>query len=414
MSKRVVITGLGIVSPIGIGIDKFWEAALSGTSGVQRISSFDPSAYKSHVGAEIKGFKLQDFLPEQNPNRLDRFAQFGVVAAQMAVSDAGVNFASEDPYRVGVIMGSGMGGMVMAERQLMALYNTGRPEKVNPNSVPMITLNGASGQIAILFGVKGPNITVSTACSSSAHAIGQAADLIRQGKTDVMISGGAEACITPLSLAGFCSLRTLSTHFNDKPEKALRPFDKHRDGFVMGEGAGIMVLESLEHALKRRAKIYAELAGYASTSEAYHMVIPKEDGKEMSKTMELALDDAKLPLEKVDYINAHATSTPIGDPIEINAIKLLFKHNANRIVINATKTLVGHTIGAAGAIAAIVCALSIKTGLIHPNINYDEPDPSCTLDLICRTVVEKRVNVALLNSFGFGSNNAALVLQRFE
>lgn len=414
MSRRVVITGIGIVSPIGIGIDKFWEAAISGTCGVGRISDFDVSAYKSQVGAEIRDFNLKDYFPEQNSNRLDRFAQFGITAAQMAVNDSGLNLSSEDPYRVGVSMGSGMGGMVMGERQLMALHNSGRPEKVNPNSIPMVTLNAVSGQIAIVFRVKGPNITISTACSSSAHAVGQAVDLIRQEKADIMISGGAEACITPLVLAGFCSLRTLSTHFNDNPEKALRPFDKHRDGFVMGEGAGILILESLEHALKRKAKIYAEVVGYGSISEACHMVIPEESGKEMAKTMELALADAKLPKEEVNYINAHATSTPIGDPVEIKAIRRLFQHHANKIFINATKTLVGHTIGAAGAIAAIVCALSIKTGLIHPNINYDEPDPSCAMDLIPKEAVEKRINVALLNSFGFGSNNATVVLRRFE
>lgn len=414
MVRRVVVTGLGIVSPIGIGIDNFWKAALAGTCGVRRITSFDVSSYRSQVGAEILNFTLQEFCPELNSNRLDRFAQFAIVATKMAIEDSGLDMNSEDPYKVGVSMGSGMGGMLMGERQIATLHDTGRPEKVNPNCIPMITLNAASGQISIYIGAKGSNVTVATACSSSAHAIGQAMDNIRMGKVDVVIAGGSEACVAPLTLAGFCSLRALSTHFNNTPEKALRPFDRHRDGFVLGEGAGVMILESLEHAMKRKAQIYAEIAGYGSTSEAYHMVIPDKSGEGMAKTMELALDDAKLPVEAVDYINAHATSTPIGDPVEIKAIKSLFKQNANKIVINATKTIVGHTVGAAGAIAAVVCILSIKTGSIHPNLNYDDPDPSCALDLITNTVVERDVKVALLNSFAFGSNNVSLIIRKFE
>ena len=404
---------MGIVTPIGNGIDAFWKAALNGTSGVKEISCFDASKYKSRIAAEIKDFNPQEYFPDANMDRLDRFAHFCVGATKMALDDSGLDLNAKDPYRVGVIMGSGMGGMLMAERQITALHDSGRPERVNPNSVPMITLNAASGQIAILLGVKGPNITTSTACSSSSHAIGQAADLIRLGKADVMFAGGADACITPLAMAGFCSLRTLSTR-NDEPEKALRPFDRLRDGFVMGEGAGTLILESLEHAQKRKAKIYAEVAGYGLSSEASHMVIPEQSGKEMAKTMELAMDDANVAGDEVDYINAHATSTPIGDPVEIKAIRNLFKDHANKIVINATKTLVGHTIGAAGAIAAIVCALSIRDSAMHPNLNYDDPDPACEMDLINRTVVEKNVKVALLNSFGFGSNNSTLVLRKFE
>ena len=413
MVRRIVVTGIGIVTPIGIGVNSFWEAALTGTCGVKQISNFDASKYKSKIAAEVQGFNPNDFLPDINTDRMDRFAQFGSVATEMAVKDSGLDMSSEDPYRVGVSIGSGMGGMIMAERQITALHTYGRPEKVNPNSIPMVTLNAASGQIAIQFVAKGPNITTSTACSSSSHSIGQAADLIKWGKADVMIAGGAEAGISPLAVAGFCSLRTLST-CNDEPEKAVRPFDKMRDGFVMGEGAGTLILESLEHARKRKAKIYAEVAGYSSTSEASHMVIPEQSGKEMVKTMELALADAKISGDQVDYINAHATSTPIGDPVEIKAIRHLFKDHANKIVINATKTMVGHTIGAAGAIAAIVCALSIRDGAMHPNLNYDDPDPACAMDMINRTVVEKNVNVTLLNSFGFGSNNSSLILRKFE
>ena len=413
MSKKVVVTGLGIVSPIGNGIDAFWKAALNGASGVKEISCFDASKYKSRIAAEVQGYNAREYFPNANLDRMDRFAHFCIGATKMALDDSGLDLNAKDPYQVGVSIGSGMGGMLMAERQITALHDSGRPEKVNPNSIPMVTLNAASGQIAILLGVKGPNITTSTACSSSAHSIGQAADLIKLGKADVMIAGGADACITPLAMAGFCSLRTLSTR-NDDPEKAMRPFDKLRDGFVMGEGAGVLILESLEHAQKRKAKIYAEVAGYGSTSEASHMVIPEQTGKEMVKTMELAMDDANVSGTEVDYINAHATSTPIGDPVEIKAIQMLFKEHANKIVINATKALVGHTIGAAGAIAAIVCALSIKEGAIHPNLNYDDPDPLCEMEMIKGTVVEKNLRIALVNSFGFGSNNSTLILRKFE
>ncbi|HJP19194.1 MAG TPA: beta-ketoacyl-ACP synthase II [Nitrospinota bacterium] len=413
MSKKVVVTGLGIVSPIGNGIDAFWKAALNGASGVKEISCFDASKYKSRIAAEVQGYNAREYFPNANLDRMDRFAHFCIGATKMALDDSGLDLNAKDPYQVGVSIGSGMGGMLMAERQITALHDSGRPEKVNPNSIPMVTLNAASGQIAILLGVKGPNITTSTACSSSAHSIGQAADLIKLGKADVMIAGGADACITPLAMAGFCSLRTLSTR-NDEPKKAMRPFDKLRDGFVMGEGAGVLILESLEHAQKRKAKIYAEVAGYGSTSEASHMVIPEQTGKEMVKTMELAMDDANVSGTEVDYINAHATSTPIGDPVEIKAIQMLFKEHANKIVINATKALVGHTIGAAGAIAAIVCALSIKEGAIHPNLNYDDPDPLCEMEMIKGTVVEKNLRIALVNSFGFGSNNSTLILRKFE
>ena len=413
MSKKVVITGLGIVSPIGNGIDAFWKAALNGTCGVREISCFDASKYKSRIAAEVLGYNALEYFPNVNLDRMDRFAHFSIGATKMALDDSGLDLNAKDPYQVGVSMGSGMGGMLMAERQITALHESGRPEKVNPNSVPMITLNAASGQIAILLGVKGPNITTSTACSSSAHSIGQAADLIKLGKADVMIAGGADACITPLAMAGFCSLRTLSTR-NDEPEKAIRPFDMLRDGFVMGEGAGTLILESLEHAQKRKAKIYAEVAGYGSTSEASHMVIPEQSGKEMVKTMELAMEDAKVCGTDVDYINAHGTSTPIGDPVEIKAIQMLFKEHANKIVINATKALVGHTIGGAGAIAAIICSMSIKDGATHPNLNYDDPDPLCEMEMIKGAVVEKNLRIALINSFGFGSNNSTLVFRKLK
>jgi len=305
-----------------------------------------------------------------------------------------------------------MGGMLIGEEEFTKLYKNLRPNRVHPNFIPMITLNSASGIVAITFGVKGINQTISTACSSSAHAIGQALTAIRAGQADVVIAGGADASLTPLTFAGFCSLRALSTAFNHAPARASRPFDRARDGFVMGEGAGTLVLESLAHASKRKARIYAEVAGYAATSEAHHMVIPKEDGSEMAMTMTLALRDAGVAASEVDHINAHATATPIGDPVEVTAIRRVFKGRADRIPVNATKSMIGHTLGAAGALGGIASVLALHTGLVHPTINYDDPDPACELGGISSEIQERALDVALLNAFGFGSNNAVIVFKR--
>jgi 3-oxoacyl-[acyl-carrier-protein] synthase II len=412
MKRRVVVTGVGVVSPIGVGVPTFWENALAGVSGVTALTAFDDlplEGYRSRVVARVADFDPGPPPPALPTERLDRYAQFALVAAREALGDAGLAVEREDPYRVGVVMGAGMGGMMIGEEEFTRLYRTARPGRVHPNFIPMITLNSASGAVAIAFGAKGPNLTTSTACSSSAHAIGQGLGLIRAGQADVVIAGGADASITPLSFAGFCALRALSTAFNDTPERASRPFDRARDGFVMGEGAGVLVLESLPHALRRRAPIYAEVAGYAATSEAHHMVMPKSDGVEMTRTMAFALRDAALPATRVDYINAHATATPIGDPVEAAAIRQLFKTRADRIAVNATKSMIGHTLGAAGALGGIVCALTLRSGLVHPTINYDDPDPACALGGISTKVQERRVRVALLNAFGFGSNNSSVV-----
>jgi len=306
-----------------------------------------------------------------------------------------------------------MGGMVMGEREITQLYQSRKPNRVHPNFIPTITLNSASGIVAMAHGAKGPNLTISTACSSSAHALGQALTCIRSGQADVVITAGADASITPLVFAGFCSLRVLSTGFNEEPTRASRPFDRARDGFVMGEGAGALILESLAHAKKRQARIYAEVAGYAATSEAYHMVIPREDGTDVAATMKLALDDAGVTPAQVDYINAHATSTPIGDAVEVKAIRRLFKTRADKLLVNATKSLLGHTLGAAGAIGAIASSLALETGQVHPTVNYEDPDPACALAGISQQTQERPLKVALLNAFGFGSNNAAVVLKRF-
>jgi len=416
MRARVVVTGLGVVSPIGIGVSEFWKAALDGRSGISTISGFDPfpmDGYRSKVAGQVRDFSAERHLDSPQADRVDRYAQFALVAVKEALADSGLIMAKEKPHRVGVIVGAGMGGMVMGEREITQLYQFQKPHRVHPNFIPVITLNSASGIVAMAFGAKGPNVTISTACSSSAHALGQALHCIREGRADVVIVVGADASITPLVFAGFCSLRALSTKYNDQPEKASRPFDAGRDGFVMGEGAGALILESTSHAKKRRARIYAEVAGYAATSEAYHMVIPREDGEEVATTMRLALADAGATAAQVDYINAHATSTSIGDAVESKAIRRLFKSRADRIAINATKSLVGHTLGAAGALGGIASVLAIHTGQIHPTANYDEPDPACALGGISRAIQERTIKTALLNAFGFGSNNAAVVLKRF-
>jgi len=416
MNSRIVITGLGVVSAIGIGVSEFWKTALTGRSGISSISSFDPfplAEYRSRVAGQVQHFSPEQYLPASQANRVDRYAQFALVAVKEALADADLIMEKESPHRVGVIMGAGMGGMVMGEREITQLFKSQKPNRVHPNFIPTITLNSASGIVAMAYGAKGPNLTISTACSSSAHALGQALHCIRTGQADVVIAAGADASITPLVFAGFCSLRALSSEFNDMPERASRPFDRRRDGFVMGEGSGALIVESLAHARKRKARIYAELAGYAATSEAYHMVIPREDGEEVAITMKLALDSAGMTPAHVDYINAHATSTAIGDAVEVKAIRRLFKNRADKIAVSATKSLIGHTLGAAGALGAVASTLSIHTGQIHPTANYDEPDPDCQLEGISRSLQERKVRTALVNSFGFGSNNATVVLKKF-
>ncbi|RMH06320.1 MAG: beta-ketoacyl-[acyl-carrier-protein] synthase II [Nitrospirae bacterium] len=416
MAPKVVVTGLGIVSPIGIGVQEFWAAALKGQSGISSLPSFGDLAaesYRSRVAGQVQGFNVQEHLDEKFASRVDRYAQFGLLAAKEAITDAGLELDRESPDRVGVLVGAGMGGMMMGEREITQLYNNGKPQRVHPNFIPTITLNSASGIIAMAYGAKGPNLTISTACSSSIHAIGQGLQCLRSGKADVIIAVGADASITPLVFAGFCSLRALSSAYNDTPTRASRPFDKGRDGFVMGEGAGAVILETLRHAKRRRARIYAELAGYASTSEAYHMVIPKEDGAEIAKTIRLALEDAKLPPSQVDYINAHATSTMVGDEVEIRGLRRVFRSRVNRVLVNATKSLIGHTLGAAGAIGAITTILTLNTGLVHPTLNYEDPDPECALPGISATVQEGRIKVGITNAFGFGSNNGVLVFKTF-
>jgi 3-oxoacyl-[acyl-carrier-protein] synthase II len=418
VSKRVVVTGLGVVSPIGIGADVFWKAALAGRSGIsalppwQDLPELPLGGYRSQVAGQVLDFDTAELPEGVQPDRYDRYAQLALLATKEAVADSGLRIERENPHRVGVIMGAGMGGMLIGEEEFAKVYLNNRPHRVHPNFIPMITLNSASGIIAMTFRAKGPNLTISTACSSSAHAIGLSLAAIRAGQADVVITGGAEASLTPLAFAGFCALRALSTAYNDQPTRASRPFDRARDGFVMGEGAATLILESLDHAIKRKAPIYAEVAGYAATSEAFHMVVPKEDGSEMAMTMSMGLRDAGMKPSDVDYINAHATSTPIGDPVEVTAIRTVFKKRADQLVVNATKSLIGHTLGAAGALGGVACVMALRTGLMHPTVNYDDPDPACDLPGISSEIQERPLRAALLNAFGFGSNNAAVVFRQ--
>jgi 3-oxoacyl-[acyl-carrier-protein] synthase II len=414
--RRVVITGLGIVSPIGIGVPGFWKAALEGHSGITALSAFGDlplESYRSRVAGQVLDFDPRRYFDDAQAQRLDRYAQFALVAAGEAMADSGLRLDGEDPHRVGVMLGAGMGAMMMGEREVTQLYQSSKPHRVHPNFIPTITLNSSSGLIALTHGAKGPNLTISTACSSSLHAVGAALTWLRGGAADAMIVVGAEASIQPLVFAGFCNLRALSSGFNDSPSRASRPFDRARDGFVMGEGAGALIVETLAHARKRKARIYAEVAGYAGTCEAYHMVIPKEDGIEMAETMTRALRTAKVAPSAVDCIHAHATSTRKGDEVEIRGIRLALKTRASRVAITGSKSLIGHTLGAAGAIGVVVGALTTETGQVPPTINYEDPDPECQLPGISAQVQERRVDVSLVNAFGFGSNNATVVLKRF-
>lgn len=416
MKRRVVVTGLGVVSPIGIGAGNFWKAALAGRSGVtaiESIESFGVEEFRSKVAGQVRDFSPEAWLPGGVGERVDRYAQFALVASREAVKDADLSMAREQPERVGVMVGAGMGGMMMGEREFTRLYGEKKPHRVHPHLIHVIMLNSASGIVAMMHGAKGPNLTISTACSSSAHALGLAFQCIQDDRADVMLAVGAEASLTPLVFGGFCALRALSTSYNDAPEKASRSFDRGRDGFVMGEGAGVLILESLAHARKRKAKIYAEVAGYAATGEAYHLVIPREDGSDVAAVMRLALDSAEMTPARVDYINAHATSTSLGDIVEVRAIREVFKKRADAIAVSATKSLVGHTLGAAGAIGAVATTLSIHTGRIHPTANYETPDPECRLQGIKKSAQKRPTRAALVNAFGFGGNNACVVLKKF-
>jgi 3-oxoacyl-[acyl-carrier-protein] synthase II len=408
MTRRVVITGLGTVNSLASDVKEFWHALCAGRSGISRIEQIDTSAFKVKIGGEVKNFNPEPTLEAKEARRLDRFAQFALVAAVAAVRDSGIDFSREDPYRCGTILGSGIGGLNEFEEQ-HSRFMHGGPSTISPFVIPKMIPNAAPGNVSIHFGLCGPNTAVSTACASAAHAISDALRAIQWNYADVMITGGSEAVITNMGLGGFISARALSLR-NDDPQAASRPFDRDRDGFVLSEGAGVLVLEELERARRRGAPIYAELLGSGSTADAHHITAPHPDGSGAVRAMQLALRDARLNPDEIQYVNSHGTSTPLGDEAETKAIKQVFGAHARRLAINSTKSMIGHTLGASGGIELLVTAISIQHGLVHPTINYQTPDPACDLDYIPNRPRELRVRRAISNSFGFGGHNCCLVV----
>jgi len=415
-TRRVVVTGLGVVSPVGNSIENFWKSLLEGKSGVKRLKCFDPTYFTSKIAAEVKDFDPTPYLSAKELRRMDRFTQFAVVAAKMAIADSKIDLGKEDLNRIGVLVGSGIGGLHTIEKehdQFIALGPEKGPDRMSPFLIPMLIVNMAAGQISITLGLKGPNSAVATACATGNHAIGDAFRLVRHNDADVMVSGGAEAAITKMGFGGFCALKALSTS-NDEPERASRPFDKNRDGFVIGEGSGIVVLEEMEHAIRRNAPIYCELIGYGMSADAYHMTAPDPQGDGAIRCIAASLKDADIKPEDVDYINAHGTSTLYNDKIETLAIKKVFGEHAKKVAISSTKSVMGHLLGAAGGVELIACALAIRDGIIPPTINYETPDPDCDLDYVPNKARKAHINVCISNSLGFGGHNATLVVRRFK
>jgi len=411
MARRAVITGMGVITPIGNTLDEYCEGLLAGKSGIAQISLFDASQYPSRIAGEVKNFDPVKYMDRKRIPRMDRFAQFAIAAAVQAIEDSGLDISKEDPYRIGVVCGTGIGGLKTLEREVGVLLSKG-PSRVSPFFIPMLITNISPGEIAIRYGFKGPNYSVSSACASSSHAIGDALRLIREGKADVIISGGSEAAITPIGLAGFCSLKALSTR-NDDPAHASRPFDKERDGFIMSEGAGILVIEELQHARARGAHILAELAGYGATDDAYHITAPDPSGEAPADSMKIAIKDAGLGPDDVDYVNAHGTSTQLNDKSETLAIKKVFGEHAHKLAISSTKSMVGHMLGAAGAAEIIASILCMNKGMVHATVNYQVPDPDCDLDYVPNNPRKMEVDTFISNSLGFGGHNATLVVRRY-
>ncbi len=409
---RVVVTGIGLVTPLGVGTDVTWKALLEGRSGIGRITAFDPSDLPVHIAGEVKGFNPEDYIEPKEIKKMDRFIHFAMAAAQMAMEDSGLKITPELQNRAGVIIGSGIGGLPKIEHYTRVLYEKGY-RRVSPFFIPMSIINLASGYVSIKYGLKGPNSAVVTACSSGSHAVGDAFKIIQRGDADVMVAGGAESVITPLGIAGFAVMRALSTR-NDEPERASRPFDRDRDGFVMAEGAGILILESLEHAQSRGAKIYAEIIGYGMTGDAYHITAPAPEGEGAARCMAMALQDGGINPEDVQYINAHGTSTKFNDELETMAIKKVFGEHAYKLSVSSTKSMTGHLLGAAGAVEAAVTVLSIYNQVAPPTINLDNPDPECDLDYVPHRAKQMEINHAMSNTFGFGGTNATLLFRRYE
>jgi 3-oxoacyl-[acyl-carrier-protein] synthase II len=406
--RRVVITGMGTVNPLANDVPTYWRGLLAGRSGVGRITLFDPSAFKVHFAGEVKDFHPETVLNPKDVRRMDRFTQFAIIAAIQAVADSGIDFTKEEAFRCGTIIGSGIGGLNEFEEQ-HTIYMQKGPSRIGPFVIPKMIANCAAGTVSIHFGLMGPNTAVSTACASAANAIGDALRTIQYDHADVMVTGGSEAGIAHMGLGGFVSARALSLR-NDDPAGASRPFDKDRDGFVLAEGAGIIVLEELEHARRRGAKIFAELLGVGCTADAHHITAPHPEGVGAIMAMQLALKDARLNTDDVDYLNAHGTSTELGDAAETLAIKKVFGPHARKLAISSTKSMLGHTLGASGGVEIIACVLSLQHGVLHPTINYETPDPACDLDYIPNKPREQRIRNAISNSFGFGGHNCCLVV----
>lgn len=409
--RRVVITGLGPVTPVGIGKEKFWNSLVEGVSGISYITNFDTEDYTSKIAGEVKDFQPEDFIDKREARKMDKFTQFAVAGAKLAIEDSGLDIEKIDAKRVGVILGSGIGGIETLEAEHTKLMEKG-PKRISPFFIPMMISNMAPGQISMIFGFKGPSFTITTACASGSHAIGEAFRTIERGGADIIVSGGSEAGVCQMSVGGFCSMKALSTRNND-PTKASRPFDKERDGFVIGEGAGILILEELDHALKRNAHIYGEIIGYGSTSDAYHITAPDPEAEGAAEALRLAIEDGGIEPSEVDYINAHGTSTYYNDKLETLAIKKVFGEYAKKLSISSTKSMTGHLLGAAGGVEAIASVLAIENNIVPPTINYENPDPECDLNYTPNKAVKKEVKYAISNSLGFGGHNVSLLFKKY-
>ncbi len=409
---RVVVTGMGALTPIGLSVEDFWNGLIAGKSGAAPVTYFDTAGYDTHFACELKGFKPTDYLDRKSSQRMDPFAQYAMISADMAIKDSGIAGDGIDRERVGVVYGSGIGGMITYDTQFKN-YLQGGPRRISPFFIPMLIPDIACGNISIKYGFKGPNYATVSACATASHAIGDAFRIVQYGDADIMICGGSEAPITPMGLGGFNSMKALSTR-NEAPEKASRPFDLQRDGFVMGEGGGTLVLEELEHAKRRGAKIYGEMVGIGFTADAHHITAPPEGGEGAVRSMRLALRDAGVTPDQLDYINVHGTSTPLGDISETRAIKTVFGDHANRVHISSTKSMTGHLLGAAGAVEAIAAILACKTDTIPPTINYEFPDPECDLNYTPNVAAHRAVTYAISNTFGFGGHNATLLVKKYS
>lgn len=409
--KRVVITGMGVVSPLGCELNTFWNRLVEGTNGIGTITKFDATEFPVKIAAEVKDFDANAFIDPKQQRRMDPYTHYAIAASRMAVQDSGINFSEENPWRCGCIVSSGVGGISTTEKEVRTLSERG-PRRVSPFCIPQIIVNIASGMVAIEHGLKGPNYAVVSACATGLHSIGDAMKAIKYGEADVMLAGGAEAAVCPISIAGFAAMHALSTT-NDDPTHACRPFDKERNGFIMGEGAAVLVLEEYEHAVKRGAKIYAEVGGFGATCDAYHMTAPAEGGEGGAQAMIISMESAGVNPDQIGYINAHGTSTPMNDRIETAAIKkALGEDNARKVSISSSKSMTGHMLGAAGALESVVCALALKNGVIPPTINYQNPDPDCDLDYTPNAARERKIDFCLNNSLGFGGHNACALFKR--